>query len=539
MRLRWITVLSTLVLKLCLIAAVLSVGRTVLNRNYTALEHEHVESDLEHVCVILRSQLADLDAMATDYAEWDDTYHFMRYRSDKYLNSDISDSVFKQRRVHIYLLVDERDKVVFANAASPELRQTLSADSDQLVRAIKRRSDPAAPVKGLITLTGGPALVSMRPILPSRGIASARGVLVMVRVLEPGEIAALSGLAEPSFTISGTVGDSAAIHASLPMVPAQLTVRALGKREARGSAMLKDIWGQPQIRLQIDHDRNIWEAGQETFRTLVLVVALVGLLFALVNVLLIQRFVVKRVERLIQFTREIESEAGLGARIRLRGSDELAELGCRMNEMLERLQCSNEKLMGAQERLRYEASHDSLTGLWNRCAAMHLLDQELARSERNGTPVSVIMFDADHFKRINDHFGHTTGDRALQAIAAAITRKLRTSDICCRYGGEEFMVLAPNCDLEHGEQLANRILRQVRGEPVTIPDHSFCVTLSAGVTAAVASSTAEDLIMLADRALYRAKEKGRDRVEVEAMSEKKSPRNATFAPKNPLPLAAE
>jgi len=517
MRLRWITVLSTLFLKLCLLAAVLLLARAVLNRNYASLEREHMQSDLEHVCVILRSQLADLDAMATDYAEWNDTYHYMKYRSPSYVNSDISDSVFKLRRVHIYLLVDERYRVAFASAVSPELQQTLPADIEQLVRAIKRRSNPAAPLKGLITLSGGPALVSLRPILPSRGVAAARGVLVMVRALGPSEMEQLSHLAGHSVSISGTVGESAEIPANEQLVPVQFTVVPLGDRYLKGTVMLRDIWGQTRIRVQMDHYRAIWEEGQQTIRTLVLALVLIGLLFALVNVWLIQRFVVRRVEQLIQLTNETETETGLNARVEISGSDELAELGHRMNQMLERLQHSNERLLGVQERLRFEASHDSLTGLWNRSAALQLLDQELARCSRSSSPVAVIMLDADNFKRINDHFGHSTGDRALQAIAAAITRKLRTSDVCCRYGGEEFMVLAPNCDMEQGAHLAERILRQVRSEPVTIPEHSFCVTLSAGVTAGTAFLSAEDMIQVADRALYRAKEKGRNRVETEAM----------------------
>jgi len=174
--------------------------------------------------------------------------------------------------------------------------------------------------------------------------------------------------------------------------------------------------------------------------------------------------------------------------------------------------------------------HDSLTGIWNRCAALQLLDRELARSGRDGSSVAVIMLDADHFKRINDHFGHVTGDRALQAVAAAITRNLRSFDVCCRYGGEEFLVIAPNCTLPQGVELAQRILSCLRTSPVSIPDHSFCVTLSAGVTAGSAPCGAEELIVVADRAMYRAKETGRGRVEAESLPSGKPVVSTRFAP---------
>jgi diguanylate cyclase (GGDEF)-like protein len=294
--------------------------------------------------------------------------------------------------------------------------------------------------------------------------------------------------------------------------------------------MLNDLWRRPQVRLQITEDRAIWREGQKTIRGLVIGLVIVGLLFAVMNAWVMQRLVVRRVERLIRLTSDTETEAGLNARVNISGSDELAQLGHRMNKMLERLQNSNDALLSIQERLRYEATHDNLTGIWNRGVAMRLLDQELARSSREGSVVSVILFDADHFKEINDTYGHSTGDRALQTIAAAITRNLRNSDVCCRYGGEEFLVIAPNCNLENATQLAQRILAYLRETPVTIFEHSFRVTLSAGVTACSPGCKAEDLIMVADRALYRAKELGRDRIEAETLPTDTAARNQRFAP---------
>lgn len=264
-------------------------------------------------------------------------------------------------------------------------------------------------------------------------------------------------------------------------------------------------------------------------RALLAVSLVAGLVFAVLNVWLMQRLVVRRVERLIRFTRATETDAELTQRVYVGGSDELAQLGRQMNKMLDRLKNSQEKLLAVQERLRYEATHDGLTGIWNRCAAMQLLDQELARSARESYPVAVIMLDADHFKKINDHFGHLTGDRALQAMAATITRNLRGFDVCCRYGGEEFLVIAPRCDVQQGAEVAHRLLGSMRETPVSIADHAFCVTLSAGVSSANGPCNAEELIMAADRALYRAKEKGRDRVEVEVVPAVAGMRKRMFA----------
>jgi len=262
----------------------------------------------------------------------------------------------------------------------------------------------------------------------------------------------------------------------------------------------------------------------------VVVLVLGGLLSVAVTLWVMEKFVIRRVERLIRLVRNIDGEGGLSARIRVRGSDEFAQLGLHLNAMLERLQNSQDKIAAAQERLRFEATHDALTGIWNRGAALRLLDAELDRASRDGTSVAVILFDADHFKRINDSFGHATGDRTLQSVAAAITSSLRSSDVCCRYGGEEFLVIAPNCNLEQGVQLARRVLQCCCATPVTLPDQAFCVTLSAGVTATTWRCSGDDLILVADRALYRAKEAGRNRVEAEDVPSRQSIRSVRFAP---------
>ncbi|MGZ4814936.1 MAG: sensor domain-containing diguanylate cyclase [Terriglobales bacterium] len=529
MRLRWITVLCALALKVALITAMLLVGRHALYSNYAALERQHVESDLVHVCRLLQAQLKELDLTAMDYAQWDGTYNYMKHPDPSYATMHISEGHFRGSEIMLFLLIDPVGRVVLAHSYDGTGNEMISADINQLIRASKRRAGTNAAVAGLITLTRGPAMAVIRPILKTTAQGSSRGTLIMVRNLGPAQLTGLSRLAEIPLTLSGSVGDSASATGNGTINHPSTEIVALGEDRLLASTMIDDVWGRPSIRLQIEHDRSLRQQGKQVLRGLVLVLLLVGLLFAFANVWIMQRVVVRRVEQLIQLTRRTETDAGLNARVHISGNDELAQLGHKMNHMLQRLQNSQEKLLATQERLRYEATHDNLTGIWNRAAAMQLLDHELDRSSREGTWLAVIMFDADHFKRINDYFGHALGDRALQAIAAAITRNLRSFDICCRYGGDEFLVIAPNCDLQQGEQLASRILASLRTTPIVVPEHSFCITMSAGVTAGRAPIKAEDLIIVADRALYRAKEKGRDRVHTEDTPAGKSAASARFA----------
>lgn len=124
------------------------------------------------------------------------------------------------------------------------------------------------------------------------------------------------------------------------------------------------------------------------------------------------------------------------------------------------------QLIAAREQLRVEATHDPLTGLWNRSAVLEHLQRELARSEREKSSVAVILADVDKFKNINDTSGHLSGDAVLREVAGRLRASLRPYDGIGRYGGEEFLVVAPGCDAEGALKLAERLRASVGDAPV-------------------------------------------------------------------------
>lgn len=158
------------------------------------------------------------------------------------------------------------------------------------------------------------------------------------------------------------------------------------------------------------------------------------------------------------------------------------------------------------------ATTDSLTGVFNRRTFIELADQELARSRRAGTPLSLMMLDLDHFKRVNDSFGHLTGDEVLVAFTRLIKDCVRRGDLVVRYGGEEFCVLLPGTTLAAATALAERIRAACSAQSLTA--QAFKVTVSIGLTAYAGDSSTSlgDLLARADEALYLAKDQGRDRV---------------------------
>ena len=173
------------------------------------------------------------------------------------------------------------------------------------------------------------------------------------------------------------------------------------------------------------------------------------------------------------------------------------------------------ELVAAREALRDQATRDALTRLWNRGAIIEQLQRDLARGERENTPVGIVLADLDRFKSINDTHGHLAGDAVLREFARRMTANIRTYDAIGRYGGEEFLIVLPGCDKECAIIQAERMREILAAEPMSLGDSSLLVTGSFGVTAWRPGTHPhiEHLVRTADNALYTAKRQGRNRVD--------------------------
>ena len=155
---------------------------------------------------------------------------------------------------------------------------------------------------------------------------------------------------------------------------------------------------------------------------------------------------------------------------------------------------------------------DGLTGAYNKRYFIEQLERELARCGRSNRPLSLVMFDIDHFKDVNDSHGHLTGDYVLKELAARVRRRVRKDEIFARYGGEEFAVILPEANLEGAVAMAEKVRRLVEEEPFEFEQQSMQVTVSLGVATVTEEVPAAIFIRAADDCLYRAKRAGRNRV---------------------------
>lgn len=175
------------------------------------------------------------------------------------------------------------------------------------------------------------------------------------------------------------------------------------------------------------------------------------------------------------------------------------------------------RLMG---QLRNAGLHDALTGLLNRRFLMETLPRLLFDAQRQQQPLALLMIDLDHFKRVNDEYGHQVGDQTLRAVAATIQKQLRAADVLARFGGEEFVAVCPRVSADESIEIAERLREHVGALRAHQLGFGGPQTISIGVATIAGGQLValEELIRVADEALYRAKQRGRDRVEIDRVA---------------------
>lgn len=177
------------------------------------------------------------------------------------------------------------------------------------------------------------------------------------------------------------------------------------------------------------------------------------------------------------------------------------------------------ELLEAKKTLEIQSRTDPLTGVLNRRAILTQIENELSRAKRNNAHISISLLDLDHFKKINDNFGHLAGDAVLRECMHRVGETIRAYDAIGRFGGEEFIIVLPGSKQTDAFTIAERIRLKINEKNVNVDGTSIPFTVSQGLATCNGKSTVDELIAMADQALYRAKEKGRDRVEHASLQE--------------------
>jgi len=495
------------------LAAVYFVSRFSLMNGFSRLESNYAYESVRRLQSHLENEQSQLSTMARDYAQWDRTYEFMAGRDKSYVRSELTDDTFNIIHINLFLLLDR--------AGQPTLNREAGnwpvGKSDLAAIAAAYRSNSAyklnAPLRGLVEINGRVFLLAYEPILTSRGDGSPRGTLVMGKGLSESLLANLSHsmgmplwLEPPDNAPSAKNGTLWSDGINSVFLESDSTMLAY--------VPLKDMSGATKRLLVARIPSNLYSEGQKVTRYLLLLLMLAGVVHSAVLLIVLEQNLLSRVESLNHKITQVTVSGDLSLRLDAHGKDELSALAGTVNDMLTAIQKAKFELLQAQESLRFHAEHDSLTGVLNRRAIRDVLRRELARCRRENQSLGVMLADVDHFKRINDRYGHGAGDAALLTVVQRISSTLRPYDLIGRYGGEEFLVIAPNCDLGLTQRLAERIREAVNSEGVELGNDNVPLTVSVGITLGTADSDPEFLVAVADSAMYQAKRKGRNRVEL-------------------------
>lgn len=257
-----------------------------------------------------------------------------------------------------------------------------------------------------------------------------------------------------------------------------------------------------EVAKQYEHTQIMMERGV----LIIVAIFIVGLGIAVVGLVIFLRAILRPILLLKQGADDF-GKGKLSRRVIITSKDELGDLAGTFNIMAENLEKD-------QEILKELAIRDGLTGLYNSREFHRLLEIEIARSERYKHSLSLLILDIDHFKVVNDMYGHQAGDGVLRALGTWLNSEIRTSDYAARYGGEEFAVILPELTADSALAMAERLRSGIASRQISVDEgHTVKVTVSIGVAAfPVDAKSDEELIAAADRALYVAKQAGRNRV---------------------------
>jgi len=496
------------------LAIVFLISRFALMRAFTRLEGDAAQNTVHQIQSALEHKHNSLETVAHEYAQSDAVYQFLESKNIEYTRAVLTPDALKALHVDLVGILDSTNNLVFYRIGATWLPDAAQLQTITSAGFRYAGIQGGLPTRGILEVAGHILLLCYQPVLPASGSGPSRGTIVMARELNGAEVELLSTSLgfpvwlEPANIVIGdgqgvawTNGiDSARVESDSTML---------------NYVAVRDFSGKT-CRLLVARTQRAWFLeGQKEIRYLLGLLMLAGVVYCAALFFFVEEVLVHRIAFLGSEVGKVTLSGDLSLRLNCEGQDELSTLARLLNTMLSSIQKTKSDLMQAQESLRFHAEHDALTGVLNRRAIRDVLRRELARCRREKNTLGVILGDVDHFKKINDHYGHAAGDAVLVGVVQRITSVLRSYDALGRYGGEEFLIIAPNCDLAMAQRLAERVRSIIADEAMDLGNTSANVTLSMGVTLGTAESDPEFLVAQADTAMYNAKRNGRNRLEVE------------------------
>ncbi len=478
--------------------------------NLRNVEESHAREDLLRIRNAFDEELASLDSTAHDYAAWDRTYVFARHPDAQFIRTELTDATFRTLRINLVLLLNNENQVLACKWLFEDQARSMPSQDLFRIRSValdssgKIRTDSG--VSGIVSTSVGPLLFSAQPVMTSENKGPPLGTLVMARQLDPTLLAKVGRMLRMPITFASGQGDD----------PAPTVRPSPGDDHTMlGTIALHGYDGRPLVWVSTKIAEVMQTYAHRALLYLVAATCLISIVAGAFYLLWLHKFILAPLTSITESIKFVTERDDLSHRAAIHGGarNELALLAVRLNLMLDRAQRSRDELLTARIALEHQAAHDGLTGALNRAAVLNVLRREIERTKREHTSTALLLIDLDHFKRINDSFGHPAGDDVLRNVVQLIHASIRPYDSLGRAGGEEFLVVAPGCDADAAAAIAERIRKAVEAGKTFSGRQILSVTASIGVCAS-SELESDQLYHWADVALYDAKRNGRNRIAV-------------------------
>ncbi|HEU5281748.1 MAG TPA: diguanylate cyclase [Gammaproteobacteria bacterium] len=518
-----------------------------LKNDYLEQENKLAVINIKRVINTMEASKQSLIQYTNAWSQWDEAYHFMVKKSDAFATSNFVPGTFISGKINFFLLYDAEGHFYFGKAYDLVNNEFMPIPEDLLAYlndnpSFVMNTNVSATQAGIIPLQSGNVLLSSLPIITGDGKGPIHGSLLMGYYFTEANI---NAIAKATFInikmLALPRNENDALWPILNTLKTEpYVIQAINPNFSYGYFLLNDIGHHPLSLLRIDLPRTFYSAGIATVHRHYLMIFLIGIAILITTWLLLKKFIVDRIMNVSEQISTIYTQGKFDKRIRPSGKDEINTLILSINSMLELIELTQEQLKyrvtrrtrelekisalnrnlftevgqhkNAEAKLREDekllkkmAYYDTLTGLPNRAFFFELLLKTLESAEP-GEKIALLFIDVDHFKRINDTYGHDFGDHYLKHIAERMQTSLCKHDISGRLAGDEMIVaLGKITDKTAVNTAVARLLAHL-AEPMTINKVVFNPAYSIGISMFPDDGTnIEELLRKADIAMYHAK----------------------------------
>ncbi len=500
----------------------------VIQRGFTKIENEDASNKFHQVSSVIKREVAHLDNLCHDWGAWDAMVGYVKKPSPEFIDESFDAGVLADNRVDFGQLLDVNGSVVWQQAVDFTSRKTLpfhglpekQYPSDHILVSHSASSLPLdkRSVSGVMVVNGKPAFISSRPILYNDNKGPVSGTIILGRYLSDECKEALGGLVGIRFEIT-TLADSrgTGLLEQIEEAGGDFFVDREEPHFMHVYGLYYGLNNEPVFVVAIKIARTVMQEGWNSIKVVLIISAVASVVILVATLFGLIVFITRPISVLSSYVANLDRVSDYKSSLDLNSSDEIKELANSFDKMVRKISLRKVELEYDNRALKKLAEIDSLTQLANRRVFDQTIAREWSRIERAPAPLSLILCDVDYFKLYNDTYGHAAGDETLRNVASLLKMNVRrAADLVARYGGEEFAILLPGTPLGSAVAIAEKIRSSVEGFCIehTASKKYGRITMSFGVAAVVSISNAsiEQLMDIADKALYQAKQDGRNKV---------------------------